>query len=114
MLHIQTRNVRSPVRHFHIVVDFQRAQPELPHPCGVILLPGQALDDLCRKTCVKTVVVRAIVSDVIDTAIDVRDLGLLDGFGIVLRFVLICIVYLFAHIVLFLESSKSFPADLLD
>ena len=93
VIHVETRDIRSPIRHFETVVDLQRTQPEFPHPVGIVFLPGQALYDLCGETRVKAVIVRAVVADIIDTAVYVRDLGLLDIF----HFVLVCIVCLFAH-----------------
>ena len=94
MIHVETRDIRSPIRHFETVVDLQRTQPEFPHPVGIVFLPGQALYDLSGETRIKAVIICAVVADIINTAVDVRDLRLLDIFC----FILICIVCLFAHI----------------
>ena len=74
VVHIQSLDGRPPVRNRHLVIDLQRLQPELLHPDRIVLFLGELVDDLRRQALLHTIGIVLFVADVIDAAVNVRDL----------------------------------------
>ena len=74
VVHIQSLDGRPPVRNRHLVIDLQRLQPELLHPDRIVLFLGELVDDLRRQALLHTIGIVLFVADVIDAAVNVRNL----------------------------------------
>ena len=74
VVHIQSLDGRPPVRNRHLVIDLQRLQPELLHPDRIVLFLGELVNDLWCQALLHTIGIVLFVADVIDAAVNVRDL----------------------------------------
>ena len=74
MIHVQALNGRAPIRDRHLIIDLQRLQPELLHPDRIALFLGELVDDLRRQALLHAIGIVLFVADVIDAAVNVRDL----------------------------------------
>ena len=74
VVHIQSLDGRPPVRNRHLVIDLQRLQPELLHPDRIVLFLGELVDDLWRQPLLHAIGIVLFVADVIDAAVNVRNL----------------------------------------
>ena len=74
VIHVQALNGRAPIRDRHLVIDLQRLQPELLHPDRIALFLRELVDDLRRQALLHAIGIVLFVADVIDAAVNVRDL----------------------------------------
>ena len=74
VIHVQPLDGRPPVRNRHLVIDLQRLQPELLHPDRIALFLREPVDDLRRQALLHAIGIVLFVADVIDAAVNVRDL----------------------------------------
>ena len=71
VIHVQALNAGAPVRHFRLIINLQGLQPELLHPCGIVLFPGQLRYDFRGQAGLQTVGVLLVVLDVIDASVNI-------------------------------------------
>ena len=74
--HVQPLQGRAPVGNGRLVVNVQRLQAEFTHPVGIVLFFRDLLHDLCRQAGVDLKRRVDLVLDVVDTAVNLGDLGL--------------------------------------
>ena len=68
IVHIQTVDLRPPVRHVGAVIDLEGFQAEFPHPVRVVFLPGNGFHDLRRQAFVHLVGVSVLIAEIIERA----------------------------------------------
>ena len=74
VIHVQPFDGRAPIRDWHLIIDLQRLQPELLHPDRIALFLRELVDDLRRQALLHAIGIVLFVADVIDAAVNVRDL----------------------------------------
>ena len=74
VLHIQSFNGRTPVRHLGVIVDFQRLHAEIMHPLRVIFLFGYLLDNLRGQAFLDAVCVLLFIPEVIHAPVNVGNI----------------------------------------
>ena len=74
VIHVQPLDGRAPIRDRHLVIDLQRLQPELLHPDRIALFLREPVDDLRCQALLHAIGIVLFVADVIDAAVNVRDL----------------------------------------
>ena len=74
--HVQPFQGRAPVGNGRLVVNVQRLQAEFTHPLRIVLFLRNLFYDLCRQAGVDLKRRVDLVLDVVDTAVNLGDLGL--------------------------------------
>ena len=74
--HVQPLQRGAPCGQGHPVVGVQRLQAELTHPLGIVLFLRDLFHDLCRQAGVDLERCVDLVLDVVDTAVNLGNLGL--------------------------------------
>ena len=76
IVHVQALDRRPPVRNLHLIIDLQRLQTEIRHPCGIVLLRGDLFHNGGRQSFLNAVDVFFFITDIVNTSVDVLHISL--------------------------------------
>ena len=75
VIHIQTINRRSPVRHLQLIINIQGFQTEFQHPFRIMLFTGNFFYNLTCQAFLNAVSVLILVTEVVKTSVYIINIG---------------------------------------
>ena len=75
VIHIQTVNRRSPVRHLQLIINIQGFQTEFQHPIRIVLFTGNFFNNLACQAFLNAVSVLILVTEVVKTSVYIINIG---------------------------------------
>ena len=75
VIHIQTVNRRSPVRHLQLIINIQGFQTEFQHPFRIMLFARNFFNNLTCQAFLNAVSVLILVTEVVKTSVYIINIG---------------------------------------